>query len=76
MLAAGELIGLFQQDPATWLAGDTQGLDDAFIEQLIDERNAARKNRDFARADEIRAQLQAMDITLEDGADGTRWRRS
>ena len=76
LLAAGELIGLFQQDPATWLAGDTQGLDDAFIEQLIDERNAARKNRDFARADEIRAQLQAMDITLEDGADGTRWRRS
>lgn len=76
LLAAGELIGLFQQDPATWLAGDTQGLDDAFIEQLIEERNAARKSRDFARADEIRAQLQAMDITLEDGADGTRWRRS
>jgi len=43
---------------------------------LIEERNAARKARDFARADEIRAQLQAMEITLEDGAEGTRWRRS
>jgi cysteinyl-tRNA synthetase len=76
LLAAGALIGLFQQDPAVWLAGDTRGLDDALIEQLIGERNAARKARNFARADEIRDQLQAMDITLEDGADGTRWRRS
>jgi len=76
LLAAGALIGLFQQDPAAWLAGDTRGLDDALIEQLIEERNAARKARNFARADEIRDQLQAMDITLEDGADGTRWRRS
>jgi len=76
LLAAGALIGLFQQDPAEWLAGDTQGLDDALIERLIEERNAARKARNFARADEIRSQLQAMDITLEDGADGTRWRRS
>jgi len=76
LLAAGALIGLFQQNPAEWLAGDTQGLDDALIEQLIEERNAARKARNFARADEIRSQLQAMDITLEDSADGTRWRRS
>jgi len=76
LLAAGALIGLFQQDPAEWLAGDTQGLDDALIETLIEERNAARKARNFTRADEIRSQLQAMDITLEDVADGTRWRRS
>jgi len=76
LLAAGALIGLFQHDPAEWLAGDTQGLDDALIEQLIEERNAARKARNFARADEIRSQLQALDITLEDIADGTRWRRS
>jgi cysteinyl-tRNA synthetase len=76
LLAAGALIGLFQQDPRTWLAGDTEGLDDELIEQLINERNTARKERNFARADEIRDQLQAMDITLEDVADGTRWRRA
>jgi len=76
LLAGGLLIGLFQQDPAQWLAGDTRGFDDALIEQLIAERNAARKARNFARADEIRSQLQALDITLEDVADGTRWRRS
>ena len=76
LLAAGNVIGLFQLDPQSWLAGDTEGLDDALIDQLIAERNAARKARDFARADEIRNQLQAMDISLEDVADGTRWRRS
>jgi len=73
--AAGTFIGLLQQDPQTWLAGDTEGLDDVLIEQLITQRNSARENRDFSRADEIRDQLQAMGITLEDVASGTRWRR-
>ena len=76
LLAAGALIGLFQQDPKAWLAGDTEGLDDALIDQLIEERNAARAQRNFARADEIRDQLQQMEITLEDVADATRWRRN
>ena len=76
LLAAGALIGLFQQDPDSWLAGDTEGLDDALINKLIEERNTSRKQKNFARADEIREQLQAMGISLEDVADGTRWRRS
>jgi cysteinyl-tRNA synthetase len=76
LYAAAALIGLFQQDPETWLAGDTEGLDDTLIEQLIEERNTARKEKNFSRSDEIRDQLQDMGITLEDGADGTRWRRS
>ena len=75
LLAAGALIGLFKQDPQEWLAGDTEGLDDSLIDALIVERDAARKDRDFARADEIRDRLQAMGIVLEDGAGGTRWRR-
>jgi cysteinyl-tRNA synthetase len=76
LLAAADFIGLFQQDPVSWLAGDTEGLDDALIDNLITERNESRKNKNFARADEIRDQLQQMGISLEDVADGTRWRRS
>ena len=75
LLAAGELIGLFRHDPQEWLAGDIEGLDDSLVDALIVERDAARQNRNFARADEIRDQLQAMGIVLEDGAGGTRWRR-
>ncbi len=46
------------------------------IDQLIEERNQARKNRDFARSDEIRDLLKDKGITLEDTVQGTRWRRS
>jgi cysteinyl-tRNA synthetase len=42
---------------------------------LFDERQEARRNRDFARADEARKKLEAMGIILEDGPKGTRWRR-
>ncbi len=76
LLAAGDLIGLFQQDPQSWLTGDTKGLDDELIDRLIEARNTSRAERNFARADEIRDQLQSMGIILEDVADGTRWRRA
>ena len=48
---------------------------DAEVERLIAEREAARKRRDFARADEIRQQLLGMDIQLDDTKEGTRWKR-
>jgi cysteinyl-tRNA synthetase len=48
---------------------------DAEVERLIAEREAARKRRDFARADEIRQQLLAMGIQLDDTKDGARWKR-
>ena len=47
----------------------------AEIERLIEERREARKNRQFARADEIRQDLDARGIVLEDSAAGTRWKR-
>jgi cysteinyl-tRNA synthetase len=51
------------------------GLSDADVEKLIAERTAAKKGRDFARADQIRAQLLEQGIILEDTKDGIRWKR-
>ncbi|MBQ4293098.1 MAG: cysteine--tRNA ligase, partial [Lachnospiraceae bacterium] len=49
---------------------------DEEVEALIEERNQARKNRDFARADEIRDSLLAQGILLEDTREGVRWKRA
>ena len=48
---------------------------DSEIQSLIDERQAARKSKNFARSDEIRDQLLESGIILEDARDGVRWRR-
>ncbi len=50
-------------------------LDDE-VEKLIEERQAARKNKDFARADEIRNKLSEMGIILEDTREGVKWKRA
>ena len=68
------MLGLLQQDPETWFRGGTD--DAAEIEAAIAERLAARKAKDFARADAIRADLLAKGIILEDGPKGTTWRRA
>ena len=56
-------------------AAATGGLSDAEVEDLIAERTAAKKARDFARADGIRGQLLEQGIILEDTKDGIRWKR-
>ena len=78
LLAAGDLMGLVQQDPEAWFAGgggdDELSADD--IEAMLQARQEARANRDFATADEIRDKLAAAGISIEDGPDGARWRRT
>jgi cysteinyl-tRNA synthetase len=72
LLGAGLALGLLQQDPAAWFARGASGEDDARIQALVDERNAAKKNRDFARADAIRDQLASEGVLLEDTPQGVR----
>ncbi len=74
--AAGDLLGLLQSDPEDWFAGDVEGeLGAEQIQALIDQRSAAKAERDFETADAIRDQLQEAGIMIQDGPDGTTWRR-
>jgi cysteinyl-tRNA synthetase len=70
--ALGATVGLLQEDPAKFLQGGVK----FDVAALIQERIDARKSRNFARADEIRKELEAAGIILEDKPGGTtEWRR-
>ncbi len=72
----GTVLGLLEQDPEAFLKGDAAESDDvAEIEALIQQRLDARASKDWAAADDARDKLTAMGIVLEDGAQGTTWRR-
>jgi cysteinyl-tRNA synthetase len=66
-----------QREPQTFLqAGPGGGPGDTEIQHMIDARLAARKSRNYAEADRIRKELEASGIVLEDGPQGTTWRRA
>jgi cysteinyl-tRNA synthetase len=73
---AGFALGLLQQSPADWFARGAANDDDGRIQALVDERNEAKRTRDFGRADAIRTQLAAEGVLLEDTPQGVRWRRA
>ena len=66
----GGILGIWFEDDA-----GSQALSDAEIQQLVEERQAARKNKDWQTADAIRDRLKAAGIVLEDTPQGVRWRR-
>jgi cysteinyl-tRNA synthetase len=75
--ASAQVLGLLQHSAADWAAWRPAdvAIDDAHVERLIGERNAARKAKDFKEADRIRDQLAGMGVELEDKKGGiTTWR--
>lgn len=70
----GGVLGILQQAPEAYLQGGMNSDKVADIEKLIAERANARAEKNWQKADEIRDQLQAMGIEIEDGPNGTDWR--
>ena len=70
------LLGLLQQSPEAFLQGTAApGISAEEVEALIAARNAARAAKEWAKADQLRDELIANGILLDDGREGTSWRR-
>lgn len=74
LLANAYLLGLLWQDAESWFKGGVDG-DNAEIEAKIQARAEAKKNKDWATADKIRNELKEQGIVLEDGPNGTTWKK-
>jgi cysteinyl-tRNA synthetase len=74
LLAAGRLLGFLQADPEAWFEGKADAGLKARVEALLAERVAARKAKDWAVADRIRDELNALNVVVMDNAEGATWR--
>ncbi len=75
LLGGGVELGILQHSPSDWFAEHPgQTLDTDHIETLIAERNIARAEKNWSRADQIREELEAIGVQIQDSLDGTEWR--
>jgi cysteinyl-tRNA synthetase len=74
LMAAADLLGVLQSEPAAWLEGDVGHALRAEVEQLLQERAAARAAKDWPAADRIRDRLNALNVVVMDGPHGATWR--
>jgi cysteinyl-tRNA synthetase len=75
LVRLGGQLGLLQSDPNLFLGyAESEGVDAAAIDALVAARDQARADKDWKKADEIRDQLTALNVVVEDGSSGSRWR--
>lgn len=75
--AGAQFLGLLSQTTTQWFqGGDIGDVDITEVEALIEARQVAKQNKDYAESDRIRDRLHGIGITLEDGATGTTWRKA
>ena len=76
LIAAGKILGVMLEDPNIWLGyNQTANPEKEEIEGLINQRNEARRSKDFKLADQIRDKLKSKGIEIEDTKNGTIWRK-
>jgi cysteinyl-tRNA synthetase len=80
ILRIGRTLGILMEPPKTYFDKkrskvlEEKSIDPVVIENLIQERNVARREKNWEKADEIRMQLQDMNVTLEDRPEDTIWK--
>ncbi|THB66901.1 MAG: cysteine--tRNA ligase [Gammaproteobacteria bacterium] len=74
LIKLGNIIGFFEGKIEEYFVSEEQSQSSDKIEKLIEQRNQARKDKDWGLADSIRDQLQKMGVVIEDSAAGTTWR--
>jgi cysteinyl-tRNA synthetase len=74
LLAAGALLGFLQADPNAWFSGAAGDDLKSKVEALLAQRIEARKAKDWATADRIRDELNALNVVVMDGPEGATWR--
>jgi cysteinyl-tRNA synthetase len=74
LVEAGAMLGFLQADPDAWFQGGANEDLKTTVDALLAERVQARKAKDWATADRIRDQLNALNVVVMDGPDGATWR--
>jgi len=73
-VAMSQMLNILNHEPDVWFQGDAE--DSSTIDGLVHARDAAKKAKDYAKADSIRDELLAQGIVLEDSPEGTRWKKA
>ena len=71
---SGNLIGILNEDPVRWFERDSKDLDIELIESLMHQRDQAKSNKDYAKADSIRDELVGLGVEILDSQDGSSWK--
>jgi len=80
ILRIGDILGILTESPSLYFTGkklsgiEKGSIDSDLIDKMVLERSAARKEKDWARADQIRQELEDMNIIIEDSTEGTVWK--
>tara|TARA_Y100000748_G_scaffold168597_1_gene141001 strand:+ start:205 stop:1560 length:1356 start_codon:yes stop_codon:yes gene_type:complete len=73
LIGSAHLLGLMNEDAEKWF--ENIDVDEAIIGRLMIERETARSNKDFERADQIRQEIESLGVTIEDGPKGPVWKK-
>ena len=74
LIGSAHLLGLMNDDAEKWFDSDAD-VDEALIKGMLTDREEARLNKDFEKADEIRKKIESLGVSIEDGPDGPLWKK-